>query len=83
VKVSFFAKIREALDCDEMLIELPATIMTVDDVLNHLSNQGDIYRDIFEDRSNLRYALDNEIVSADTAITDKSELAIFPPVTGG
>ena len=37
----------------------------------------------FADPARLRFALDQQMVAADTALAGHEELAIFPPVTGG
>ena len=81
MKISYFAKVREQLGRDEDDVIFPDTIKTVRQAITYLRDIND--NDVFDDEVRLRFALDNEIVSIDTPIAGKGELAIFPPVTGG
>jgi sulfur-carrier protein len=79
----YFASVREAIDLEGEERDLPACVMTVADCLNWLEGQGAQYGAAFANRSKLRFALDQKMASSDAPLTDTSELAIFPPVTGG
>lgn len=79
----YFARVREAigLDCEER--DLPATVHSVQDCLDWLRQSDARYGVAFTDPARLRFALDQQMVSADADLSGHRELAIFPPVTGG
>ena len=83
MRLVYFASVREAVGCDGEERSLPADISTVTDCLDWLAGQGDQYARAFADKAKLRFALDQQMVQADSMIGDAQELAIFPPVTGG
>ena len=82
MKLLYFAKIREALDKSEEILELPQNINTTGDLIKFLTDLDDIYKIAFSDK-NFFIACDEEIVEMDFLINDTREIAIFPPVTGG
>ena len=57
--------------------------MSIAALLDRLSADDAGYRAAFAERSRLRAALDQQFVPLDTMIGAASELALFPPVTGG
>jgi sulfur-carrier protein len=83
VRLVYFARVREALGVDAEEQKLPAHIQTVADCIEWLALRGDNYVTAFADRSKLRFALDQQMVALETSLAGASELAIFPPVTGG
>jgi sulfur-carrier protein len=82
VQLVYFARVREAVGLDGEEREL-ATGLTIAVLLDQLTAEDARYADAFADRGKLRFALDQQMVGADTAFGDAKELAIFPPVTGG
>lgn len=83
MRLVYFARVREALGRDTEDIDLPAEVQTVAEALDWLASQSPNHAEAFADRSKLRFALDQQMVKADAAISGASEFAIFPPVTGG
>lgn len=83
IKLVYFAQVREAIGVDSEDRCIPENIITVTDCLDWLEQLGSEYKNALEDRSNLRFALDQIMVGSDTTIFGYAELAIFPPVTGG
>jgi sulfur-carrier protein len=79
----YFARVREAvgIECEER--DVPATIHTVGDCLDWLRQCDVRYSEAFAEPVRLRYALDQQMVTAEAPLAGYSELAIFPPVTGG
>ncbi|MVZ97729.1 molybdopterin synthase sulfur carrier subunit [Sphingorhabdus sp. IMCC26285] len=79
----YFARVREAvgMDCEER--DVPVTVHTVQDCLDWLRQCDGRYAAAFAEPARLRYALDQQMVTADTPLDGYGELAIFPPVTGG
>lgn len=79
----YFAWVREAIGIEQEAVELPAGIVDVAGVVGWLAARGEGYAKAFADLSRLRYALDEEFVGAGASVERATELAIFPPVTGG
>jgi sulfur-carrier protein len=83
MRVVYFAATREAIGLDGEDIVFPASAATIGDALDYLAGQSDRHATAFVDLTKLRFALDQQMVKADAALGQASELAIFPPVTGG
>lgn len=83
MRLVYFAKVREAIGVHTEERELPADVKTVSDCIAWLGGLGQNYAAAFSDRSRLRFALDQQMVGDDAILLGDSELAIFPPVTGG
>jgi molybdopterin synthase sulfur carrier subunit len=79
VTLLYFAKVREAVGTGEEQVDLPAGVVTVADLADWLARR----HPIFGDRDRLRVAVDQVMARFDTTITSASEIAFFPPVTGG
>ena len=83
MRLVYFAKVREAIGVDGEDRELPANVLTVAGCIDWLVRDNANYAAAFADRDRLRFALDQQMVREDTALKGATELAIFPPVTGG
>jgi sulfur-carrier protein len=83
MKVKYFAWVRERIGKSEETIEPPADVRTVDDLISWLSNRGETYAYAFEKPKVIRAAIDHAHVKPDAAIAGASEIAFFPPMTGG
>jgi sulfur-carrier protein len=83
VKVRYFAWVRERIGKPEEDIELPASVLTVAELMNWLSRRGEEYAHAFENPKVIRAAIDRAHVKADAAVAGAREIAFFPPMTGG
>jgi len=83
VRLIYFATVREAIGLAEEQREFPPNVRTVDDILRWLAAQSSAYAAAFGNTDRLRFALDQNMVTPDALIGNGTELAIFPPVTGG
>lgn len=83
VKLLYFAWVREKTGIGEELIELPGGVETVTDLIGWLKSRGPEYESAFAQQDVIRAAIDQTHVSHDAAIASASEIAFFPPVTGG
>ena len=83
MKVKYFAWVRERIGKSEETIEPPANVRTVEDLIAWLSNRGETYAYAFEKPKVIRAAIDHAHVKPDAAIAGASEIAFFPPMTGG
>jgi molybdopterin synthase sulfur carrier subunit len=83
MKVKYFAWVRERIGKAEEVIEPPAGVQTVGELIGWLSARGDEYAYAFETPKVIRAAIDHTHVKADAAIAGAGEIAFFPPMTGG
>ena len=81
LRLRYFASIREALGAGETL-EL-AEGATVADVRDALIARGGAHADALARGRALRSALDQVLCDETASVVDGSEVAFFPPVTGG
>ena len=84
VKLFYFAWLRERLGINEETIELPAEATTVAAMFDWLETRGENFADVMEHREILQVAIDKKHTQDRQASLDgASEIAIFPPMTGG
>ena len=79
-KIRYFASLRETIGRSQE--EFESTASTVGQVRDELLARGGVYLCLQRDRS-VRMALNQVMVNEDAMLMDQSELAFFPPVTGG
>jgi len=79
----YFAWLREKIGQQEEEITLPATILTVAQMLDFLENRGENYARALADRELVHVALDKHHVEHESTLGRASEVALFPPMTGG
>ena len=83
MKLVYFASVREAIGLSSEDRDIPCDARTVGDFVIWLRGQSQEHAVALDDLSRLRFALDQDMVTADALLGDGLELAIFPPVTGG
>lgn len=83
MKLLYFAWVRERVGKADEIIEPPAGIQTVGELMNWLAERGEEYAYAFENRRVIRAAIDKTHVKPDTLIAGAHEIAFFPPMTGG
>ena len=83
MKVKYFAWVRERVGKSEETIEPPPSVRTVDELIGWLAKRGETYAHAFETPRVIRAAIDHTHVKPDTMIAGASEIAFFPPMTGG
>ena len=83
MKVLYFARLREDLECSEEDLELPLGVSTVAQLRAHLIARGGAWKTAFTANRSLRVAVNQDIATAATPIGPADEVAFFPPVTGG
>lgn len=88
IKVLFFAKLREQLNCKQLDIAL-SEAADVTALIAKLASQGGPWADVFNNgdtnskRSPLLVAVNQSMTSVDHVLQAGDEVAFFPPVTGG
>ena len=83
MKLVYFASVREAIGLSSEDRDIPCDARTVGDFVIWLRGQSQEHAVALDDLSRLRFALDQNMITADALLGDGEELAIFPPVTGG
>ena len=83
MKIRYFAWVRERVGKPEEEIVLPAGVTTVGQLMDWLAGRGEEYAYAFENRKVIRAAIDRTHVRPETTIGRASEIAFFPPMTGG
>lgn len=83
MKLVYFSWVRERIGKGEEDIALPADVGTVEALLDWLKGRGEEYEAALQYPHVIRVALDHEHVDHDAPIGQVSEIALFPPMTGG
>lgn len=83
LKVLFFARIREELDCPGLDLPWDSAVTDLDALQNHLGAlHGQGWREVLA-QDNMIRAVNQSVVSGNCPLQDGDEVAFFPPVTGG
>lgn len=83
VKILYFSWIRERVGLSDESVSLPDSVTTVEQLLHWLKGRNDQFAAAFEVPEIIRVALDQEHADHAQAIGTPSEIALFPPMTGG
>lgn len=81
-RIFYFAWVREKIGLPEETLTLPEEISDVAGLLSFLRAKGEPYASVLAD-PNLRIAINQTYARPQDACTDRDEIAIFPPVSGG
>jgi len=80
IRIRFFARLREALDCDLLDITVPSPL-PVAALRRHLIQAYPHWAAHLDGR--LLCAVNHDMANGKTPVRDGDEVAFFPPVTGG
>jgi molybdopterin synthase sulfur carrier subunit len=83
MKVLYFAGLRTRIGRGEEEIDLPAEVHTVGELMIWLRNRGGAYATAFAPGVLVRAAVDQDYAGMDQPVSGATEVAFFPPVTGG
>lgn len=83
MNIRYFAWVRERVGVEEEVIEVPAGVVTVADLIGHLKTIDENHASAFSEEEAIRVALDQLHVEVDVELGDAKEAAFFPPMTGG
>ena len=83
LELVYFAWVREKIGKPAETIDIPAGVVTVGDLLNHLKGLGEEYQEALQHDRVIRVAIDQEHAEHDEKIAGAREIGIFPPMTGG
>ena len=82
-RLRYFAWVRERVGKPEEVVDVPAGMRTVGELMAWLGSRGEEYAHAFKNPKVIRAAIDQRHVRPDTAIKGAGEIAFFPPMTGG
>ena len=83
MRVRYFAWVRERIGVGTEEVELPDHVGTVEELIAWLRNRGARYDRAFDDPAAIRIAIDQEMAEPSASIRNATEVAFFPPMTGG
>jgi molybdopterin synthase sulfur carrier subunit len=83
LKLRYFAWVRERIGKTDEDVDVPAGVVTVTELMTWLASRGEEYAYAFENPKIIRTAIDRAHVKPQTPIGKASEIAFFPPMTGG
>ncbi len=83
MKLLYFAWVRERLGKEEEQVDPPAGVATVAELMAWLAGRDEQYAYAFENAKAIRAAIDRRHVRPEAVIAGASEIAFFPPMTGG
>ena len=83
MKLVYFAWVRERIGRRNEDIELPSTVATAGDLLDWLRARGPEYEHALSEPRAIRVAIDRVHAARETSLAGASEVALFPPMTGG
>jgi sulfur-carrier protein len=81
--ILYFAWLREQIGTGEEVVDLPDSIVTVDDLIPWLATRHGDNGPALADRARLRAAIDGKYAPLETPLAGAREVSLFPPVTGG
>ena len=83
MKLLYFAWVRERVGKAEEQVDPPAGVATIGELVAWLAQRDEQYAYAFENAKVIRAAVDHRHVRSDAVIAGASEIAFFPPMTGG
>ncbi len=83
IHVLYFASVKEKVGLSEEQVSPPASVTTVSDLMDWLAARSPKHASAFANRTTIKSAVDQTHVPLSAALGDATEVAFFPPVTGG
>lgn len=83
VTIKYFAWLKERVGTAEEAVELGQEVETVDDLISWLKSRGPEFAAAFDKPQTIRAAVDKAHAKHSASVRGATEIAFFPPVTGG
>jgi len=83
MKILYFARLRQIIGRGQEEIDVPADVKTVSALIDYLKGQDEGIATAFADLRTLKVAINQSHASLDASLAGATEVAFFPPVTGG
>ena len=82
MKILYFANLRDVIGKSEEYFKIENEI-SISDLITILKKKNKKYNIAFDNKKKLMCAVNCEYVKSSKKVSDKDEVAFFPPVTGG
>ena len=82
VRLKYFARYREMLNCEEETLEVETDIST-NELTNLLAKRSENWAAVFINNEKLLIAINHSISHENVRLQHGDEVAFYPPVTGG
>ena len=83
MKILYFARLRQIIGRGQDDIDVPADVKTVSALIDYLKGRDEGIAAAFADLRTLKVAINQSHASLDAPLVGATEVAFFPPVTGG
>lgn len=83
IHIRYFARLRERLGTQGEDLPYEDGLGTVGGVAAHLAARGGVWAEALGGGERVMMAVDQVLAQPQTRVVDGSEVAFFPPVTGG
>ncbi len=81
--IKYFASIREQVGMTQEIVEIDAPHLSVDGLRTTLASRNAEVAEALRSGRPIRTAVNHEMVAGTFVVREDSEIAFFPPVTGG
>ncbi len=83
MKVLYFAWLKEKIGMSEEEIILPSAVTSVHELIDWMRSRGPGFAAALAEGNAVKVAVNHVYAQLKDPVTDKDEIAFFPPVTGG
>ncbi len=83
MRILYFARFRQIIGKSSEDLELPDKVKTIGDLIEFLKSRDQGCAAAFSDMRLIKAAINQEHVSHTASLEGATEVALFPPVTGG
>jgi sulfur-carrier protein len=83
MKILYFARLRQAMGRNSEELEIPDAVTTIRELIDFISARDERAAHAFSDLRTIKAAINQSHVAHDARIEGATEIAFFPPVTGG
>jgi len=81
--IQYFASIREALDRNQEQLQMPDSVSTVEQLIQHLVQLNPHFSTVFNADKKVLIAVNQVVADKEYELAGNEEVAFFPPMTGG
>lgn len=83
MKILYFAKLRQIIGRGQDEITVPSDVKTIRTLIDFLKRSDERIAEAFGDLRTLKVAVNQKHTTLDAGLEGATEIAFFPPVTGG
>ncbi|MBS7809414.1 molybdopterin converting factor subunit 1 [Roseococcus pinisoli] len=83
MQILYFAWVREKVGAAGEDMVLPEGVTDVGALMRHLGSLSPRHAEAFANPTAIRAAVNQDFATPGTPVSDRDEVAFFPPVTGG